>query len=248
MKRRKNKKGFQYKKDFIRTIERRTIRKVMLLSKQDVANMIMDISPLSENDRLFVESEELHNSCLNRSPSIREIHLEESYFSNAIFLLNLIQESDSNAVRDGYIYPALFSFRHYLELTMKDTLNLMAGKGKVSCVVTNKVHNLSDIWTEFKKIVPNDQEKQIVEELIAELSIADPSSFNFRYTYDLKGNEIMLKIKRDSEEQPQEEQELNNLDSEAFPLLIDNNNLITIMLKMYHFFDGINWSVSDSHS
>lgn len=246
MKKRRNKKRFQYKKDFIKTIERRTMRKVMLLSKQEVSNMIMDISPLSVKDRLFVESEDLHNSCLNRNPSIREIHLEESYFSNAIFLLNLIHESDSNAVRDGFIYPALFSFRHYLELTMKDTLNMMTGKGKVSGVVTNKVHNLSDIWTEFKKIVPDDQEIKIIEELIEELTLADPCSFNFRYTYDLKGNKISLYIKREDKKLDLEEQKPDNLNPETFPLLIDNCNLKTVMLKIYNYFEGINWSVSNS--
>lgn len=218
----------------------------MLLSKQEVSNMVMDISPLSMDDRLFVESEDLHNSCLNRNPSIREIHLEESYFKNSIFLLNLIHESDSNAVRDGFIYPALFSFRHYLELTMKDTLNMMAGKGKVSSVVTNKVHNLSEIWTEFKNNVPDDQEKIIIEELIEELTLADPCSFNFRYTYDLKGNKTLLYIKREDKKLDLEEQELDNLDPETFPLLIDNSNLKKIMLKMYNYFEGINWKVSNS--
>ena len=213
----------------------------MLLSKQDVSNMTMGISPLSIEDRLFVESEDFRNSCLNRNNSVREIQLEESYFSNALFLLRLIYESDSNAVRDGFIYPALYSFRHYLELTMKDTLNIRAGRGKVADVVTNKVHNLNDIWTEFKKIVPDDQEKDIIENLIKELSLSDPYSFNFRYTYDIQGNKTVLYIKRNIEEPDLEGDNIDNLDSETFPLLIDNSNLVKMMLKMYCYFEGINW-------
>ena len=211
----------------------------MLLSKIDVSEMTISLPPLSRDDKLFIESEKLHNSCLNRNPYVREIHLSDSYFCNAIILLDLIRMSGSNAVRDGYIYPALFSFRHYLELTMKDTLNIIEGKGKVAKVVTNKVHTLIDIWDDFKKIVPKDDECIIIESLIKEISDIDPYSFTFRYTYDVRGNKIGINIDNNTNINDRNVFKSNDL-MNLKPILIDNENLKSVMLKMYSYFDGIN--------
>lgn len=234
----RKKKRYHLKKQFAKYIERQTIRKIMLLSEKDISEIVTNLTPLSKEDKLFVFTNDLHNSCLNRNPYIREHHLSESYFCNAIFLLDIIHESHSNAVRDGYIYPALFSFRHYLELTMKDTLNQK--EGKIATVVTNKVHTLSDIWEEFKKYVPNDEECIIIESLIKELSDIDPNSYNFRYTYDIKGNRIRININNSTKENEDimcDSDEISSLT----PILIDNNNLKSIILKMYVYFEGFSW-------
>lgn len=243
----KRKKRYLFKKKFAKTIERQTIRKVMLLSKKDITDLTSNTPPLSMEDKLFIQTENLCNSCLNRSAYVREHHLSDSYFCNAIFLLDLIHESNSNAVRDGYIYPALFSFRHYLELTMKDTLNQKEGIGKVAKVVTDKVHTLLDIWESFKSIVPQDEECSIIESLIKEISDADPYSFSFRYTYDIRGNKIRININKSEGNDIEDVGSLeeNEDDSDDLmtttPILIDNENLRSIMLKMYDYFDGINW-------
>lgn len=236
----KRKKRYQFKKKFAKTIERRTLVKIVLLLGKDVSDYISQTPPLSMGDKLFIQSDDLRNSCLNRDSRIREVHLADSYFCNAIFLLNLIQMSNSNAVRDGYIYPALFSFRHYLELTMKDTLNNKEGNGNVAQVVTNKVHSLYDIWHSFKEYVPHDVECIIIESLIKELSDIDPYSFNFRYTYDIKGNKIRIIVNNDEVKDDENEFNSDNLMS-LKPIIIDNDNLRAIMLKMYNYFDGYNW-------
>lgn len=220
----------------------------MLLSKKEISDYISNISPLSMEDKLFVQSTNLRNSCLNRPTYVRERHLSDSYFCNALFLLDLIHESNSNAVRDGYIYPALFSFRHYLELTMKDTLNQKEGKGKVSKVVTDKVHTLCDIWNAFKSIVPQNEEREMIESLIKEISDIDPHSFNFRYTYDVRGNSIRIVIRNDDIDSEdirgleENEDELIDLMSTK-PILIDNENLVSVMLKMYDYFERCKWLV-----
>jgi hypothetical protein len=211
----------------------------MLLSKREITDLISNTPPLSMEDKLFIQSSNLRNSCLNRSTYVREHHLSDSYFCNAIFLLDLIHESNSNAVRDGYIYPALFSFRHYLELTMKDTLNQKEGIGKVAKVVTNKVHTLLDIWESFKSIVPHDEECCIIESLIKEISDVDPYSFNFRYTYDIRGNKIRIIINNDDNDEENKD-DSNDLIS-TLPILINNENLRSVMLKMYDYFEGFNW-------
>ena len=245
---RKRRKKYQIKKKFVSSIERRTIRKMMLLSKKEISDFITNTPPLSMEDKLFVQSSNPRNSCLNRSTYVREHHLSDSYFCNALFLLDIIHESDSNAVRDGYIYPALFSFRHYLELTMKDTLNQKEGEGKVAKVVTDKVHTLLGIWNAYKGIVPHNEECNIIEALINEISDVDPYSLNFRYTYDVRGNKIRIVIKN-AEKDSEKNRDLENEEDlmSTTPIIIDNENFKSVMLKMYDYFERYKWLVNNDN-
>ncbi len=237
----KRKKRYQFKKKFVKMIEKRTFREVMHFYLKEANDMILDLPPLTETDKLFVVSDNVDDPCLNRNPQIREIHLTEAYFGNAIHLLDMLEKTNNNPILDGYIYPALFSFRHSLELIMKDTLNKKAGQGNVSQVVKDKVHCLKDIWDEYKKIVPNDKEKMVIERLINELSDLDPTSFNFRYTYDVFGKNIWLSL-RDEEYSVKEDPDhiLDQSNNRYMPILIDKRILKMTMLKMYNYFEGIN--------
>lgn len=236
-------KRYQFKKKFVKSVERQTVRKIVSFLRQEVTSFIMDLPPLTMKDKLFVESRDLNNPCLNRNPHIREIHLTEAYISNAILLLDIIGLAKSNAIRDGYIYPALFSFRHYLELIMKDTLNVKVGKGKVSDSVTNKIHCLDDIWRELKEYIPEDDARKVIDKLMNEISSLDPFSFNFRYTYDIRGNKIWIFPK---EIEDKDIECINNIDIVKMPICIDRENLKTIILKMYNYFDGINYQVHNN--
>ena len=231
----RRKKRYQFKKKFVKTIERRIVRKLMQLAKKDISDIICNLPKLSLNDKLFVESDNLNNSCLNRNKNIRDIHLAESYFCTAILLLDLIKMSKCNSIKDGYIYPALFAFRHSLELIMKDTLNILVGKNNVADVVKNKVHNLETIWNVFKNKAPYDETTIVIDNLIKELSNTDPNSFNFRYSYDIKGNPIDISLNN--------EFVMDDDIRKKKTFIIDNENLKMIMLKMYDYFDRINWQM-----
>lgn len=239
--RKKRKKRYHFKKQFVKMIEKRTIMKVMHFHLKEANDMILDLPPLTETDKLFVISDNLNEPCLNRNPHIREIHLSEAYFGNAIHLLDMMEKTNNNSILDGYIYPALFSFRHSLELIMKDTLNKNVGQGNVSQIVKDKVHCLKDIWDDFKEIVPNDEGKKVIERLISELSDLDPNSFNFRYTYDIIGNKIWLSLcDEDSSVIEAPDNIEDQSDNRFLPILIDKRILKMTMLKMYNYFEGIN--------
>ena len=148
---------------------------------------------------------------------------------------DLIKMSKCNSIKDGYIYPALFAFRHSLELIMKDTLNILVGKNNVADVVKNKVHNLETIWNVFKNKAPYDETTIVIDNLIKELSNTDPNSFNFRYSYDIKGNPIDISLNN--------EFVMDDDIRKKKTFIIDNENLKMIMLKMYDYFDRINWQM-----
>lgn len=241
----KRKKRYQFKKKFIKMIERRTVREVMHFYQKEANDMVLDLPPLTETDKLFVLSDNVNDPCLNRNRQIREHQMTEGYFFNAIHLLEIIEIAKSNAIRDGYIYPALFSFRHCLELIMKDTLNIRADKGIVSELVTKKIHNLYEIWCKFKEHVSYDNEKDIMEQLMRELSDMDPMSFNFRYPYDVKGNTIKLLL-TDEKSFDIVEASLDSEDKFLLPFLIDVEKLKNTMLKMYRYLEGVNEEVYNS--
>lgn len=217
----RKKKRFQFKKSFIKMIERRTIRRLLFLSRNDIDAYLPRIASLKKNDKFLVKSDNLNDSFLNRSLIVNEANMPLAYMNAAIILLTMIQYSNSNGIKDGLIYPALFSFRHYLELVMKDSIKQYRNGVPADCAIKRE-HNLMVIWNEFQSYIEKGEDKEIMEKLINEVNMIDPTSEIFRYPYliDTEGYLSMPDVKQTR---------LNNIKS-----------LKTIMLKMYRFLDGEN--------
>ena len=84
----RKKKRYQFKKTFIKSIERRTIDKMIALTNKDYLLECLNVEPLREGDKLFVESEDMSDSFLNRSKSNNEIVMPNAYINTALWLLN----------------------------------------------------------------------------------------------------------------------------------------------------------------
>lgn len=220
--RRKKKKKNYFKKKFVNYIERRTVRKLLFLSRNEASDQLWNIPQLKWSDKFLEESTNLNDSYLNRSISINDIHLPEAYINTAIILLSMIQMTNSNSIRDGLIYPALFSFRHYLELTMKDSLNHFNTSEELDNSVIRREHNLINLWKDLAIYIEEGESKEIMSKLINEVNMIDPASERFRYPYEISrlGEKQLPEIKQ---------RRLNNI-----------VKLKQIMLKMYMFLDGIN--------
>lgn len=220
--RRKKKRKSYFKKKYIKYIERRTVRKLLFVSRNEASDQLWNLPQLKQSDKFLEESTNLNDSYLNRGISINEIHLSEAYINTAIILLTMIQMTNSNGVRDGLIYPALFSFRHYLELTMKDSLNHFNESGQLDASVIRREHSFINLWNELALYIEEDESKDIMSKLINEVNMVDPISERFRYPYEInsKGEKQLPEIKQ---------RRLNNI-----------KKLKQIMLKMYLFLDGIN--------
>ena len=121
---------------------------------------------------------------------------------------------------DGLIFPAFFSFRHYLELTMKDSLNRFE-HCDMDDLVIQREHNLCKLWTKLSKYIEEGEEKQIIHNLLFEMNRIDINGELFRYPYEVGKNGDKLP---------------NSLSSGLYNV----KHLKTIMLKIYRFLDGIN--------
>jgi hypothetical protein len=219
----KKRKCYQFKKNFIRSIEKRTVRRLILLSRQDVSDCILNLPPLKKSDKFLEMSKNLNDSFLNRSVPVNEIHFPDAYMNAAIMMLQVIIMTNSNGIRDGLIYPALFSFRHYLELTMKDSLNYYSQNNQLSEDVINREHNLKVLWKSLLPYVRKGEDVDVMQKLIYEVNNVDPTSEVFRYPYEIDEN--------GRKRTPHIDQTRLN----------DIVKLKKVILKMYRFLDGINW-------
>lgn len=224
--RKKNRrKRYQFKKNFVKSIERRTVRRLLLLSKKEASDQLWNLPPLRKTDKFLEGSKNLNDSFLNRSIDINEAHFPEAYINTAIILLQIIIMTNNNGIRDGLIYPALFSFRHYLELTMKDSLNHFNNLHSSHVVkeVQDRDHNLKNLWKALLPHIGPGEDMDIMQKLIYEVNNIDPTSEIFRYPYEIDDNG---------------NKRLPHIDQTR---LNDVVKLKRVMLKMYRFMDGINW-------
>lgn len=219
------KKRYQFKKQFIKTIERKSIEKMIALTRKDYLSECLYVDPLKEGDKLFIESDDMSDSFLNRSKANNEIVMPEAYINTALWLLDLIKLSNNNFVKDGYIFPALYCFRHYLELIMKDSIHYFkVNKGEISSeeLGYHGKHGLIELWEILKVYLNNDCEVYMIGKLITEMNEFDKGSTRYRYPFDYDNrNKIIIEYTYP-------------------PMMINIYELKKRMFQLYSFFEGVN--------
>lgn len=213
---------YQLKRRYKKSVRRNLMKELLLLSRKDIDNMTYSVSSLSRDDVLFSESDDVSDAILNTTKSGNDILMPNGYISTAVFLLDIIKFSPSNLVKDSYIFPALFCFRQYLELTMKSAI-LRYRNGDMNPYIGEsgfKTHDLVELWTKLIKHIQVDDEVDNIERLIRELNEVDNDSTVFRYDYHL--NRIV-----------------RNKDNREIKELLDLDVLKQRVLQLYRFFDGI---------
>lgn len=202
-----------------------------------------------ENDILF-KSQSGNNfdyATINSQKGINNEHslflLIEGYRDASSKLLNelLIAEKVDWLKIDSLIYPILYSFRHYLELIIKDTVrnyNLIDKKISSDEIGFKKEHSLLKLWSLLKsRIIENyngydketiqqcEIENTSVENMLIEINNLDEYSFGFRYPFQVADNGKYINSK------------IVYMFGE---LKIDLNNLNANMSKLINYFEGLN--------
>lgn len=98
--------------------------------------------------------------------------------------------------RDYLIYPIIFNYRQFIELSLK---HLIATYGHtVGVTAIWNCHDLSALWKSFMGVLEGyghdnaDETDPIVAEIVAEFAKVDPGSFSYRYPVDTKGKPIPI--------------------------------------------------------
>lgn len=214
----KNKRRYsQVIKTARKKIKKQLQKDFFLLSKNDIDKKCLNVPSLKSTDTLFNEQE---NIDFSNQLENDEIYFQNGYASAAALMLNLIKIMGNKYISESYINPAMFCFRQYLELSMKDSLlryRNMRKEGTKSEPNING-HDLVKLWEGLKKYLPDsDEETNSIGNLIKEFQNADKGTA-FRYNRYLshKGENYERSVK------------------------IDIEKLYTRMLQMYRFFEGIN--------
>ena len=136
---------------------------------------------------------------INRAKGFNNEHslfsLIQGYRATARHLLQELIKSEDWLQIDSIIYPALFVFRHYMELIMKDTLRyhrLINGEIDSDHVGFKNEHSLQRLWKELRPYLDETYKHEAnyptdmatMDALLQEFESYDHGSFAFRYPYD----------------------------------------------------------------
>ena len=216
-KKRKRHIGYQLKRRYKDAVKKQLQRELVLLSKKDIDSFDTNIPPLNNNDSLFVKREERSLYCIDS-----DMYIQNGYASTSAILLHLISLSNDRYLRECYIYPVMFCFRQYLELTMKDSILYCRLRRKVAYSGESNLegHDLLMLWENLKLYLDvNDSVVKNVHRIIVELNSVDSNGELFRY-----GRSLTKKVLDKNVEMP----------------LIDVEILFTRIIQLYRFFEGIN--------
>lgn len=121
----------------------------------------------------------------------------KGYKESADHLVDVALASKSIAILDTYVYPIIFLYRQFVELSIK-SIYLLYSEDDIGTKIQSidKVsHDLKESWKKMLPILSNacstDEEKdmiQVVGDYILQFHAFDQSSFTFRYPIDKKLN------------------------------------------------------------
>lgn len=143
-------------------------------------------------DKLFSQGQPPYAAFLAHHTGERFYHLTKGYKLAADLLVKHAEAEGWS--RRQLVYPIVFCYRHFLELTLKVILERYGGFGSIE--PNRSCHKLEGLWIDFKKLLhhldtdgsPEDkQATDVIGECVAQFAKIDPNSQTFRYPTDQKG-------------------------------------------------------------
>lgn len=154
----------------------------------------------------------------------------DGYYYASKTIVNRLLTTTDKEKKDSLIYPALFLFRQYLELIMKDTIhNYKVAEGEIADEQHGykSEHSLETTWQQLKEYLPQNVEEErnaviATEQLIKEVNKLDHDSMSTRYPH--KKGKTPESVTQDSF-------------NKAYR--VDVKNMYNVMLKLNNYFEGI---------
>ena len=142
-------------------------------------------------DRLFSEVPRAQRGAfLANRPGERLYHLTIGYKLAADLLVEQAEIEPSR--KPKLVYPIVFCYRHFLELTLKAMLAEYGSMGNMSRNWSH--HKLEYLWGDYRTLLrnlgsdhPEEKGTDVVEHCISEFAKIDPFSETFRYPISRKG-------------------------------------------------------------
>ena len=140
-----------------------------------------------------------YTACLNYG--LGSYPFIKGYKDAADIIICKISETNGTSI-DGLVYPALYLYRHHIELFLKDLIHVCGNLYEFDDVepfLSKRSHSISSLWSKLKEFLAASREYQEsisqdlnpFDSLISEVSIFDKSGTSFRYHKDTNGKVIL---------------------------------------------------------
>jgi hypothetical protein len=143
----------------------------------------------------FRSSNDSSAARLEHDPAPGDYRRRKGFRSAAVLLLEQAAAEHLWNDRDPLIWPALYSFRHYVELELKYLIREFPELGLGVPAVTHHLHKLWPLVSEgFARCFGNEDREpfDVLERAIAMLEALDPAGDGFRYATTRVGKSSMI--------------------------------------------------------
>ncbi len=146
-------------------------------------------------DRPFVVAgDPLENAEIENDGFARLVLMMEGYKKAADLMIEA--STGDRYTRDILVFPIIFSYRQYIELSLK--YHLATYGPRVRIEPNWRSHDLEELWAAFMGMlelygtVDPDEADPVVAEIILEFANIDPASYAYRYPVDRQGNPLRI--------------------------------------------------------
>jgi hypothetical protein len=146
-----------------------------------------------QGDRAFVTAERgLDNAFVARHQQDRLVMMITGYKRAADLMVE--RATVDRYDRDALVYPILFNYRQFIELSLKYLISTYGHTIGVQAIWNS--HRLDELWRAFKAVLDGygigepGGTGSVVAGVIAEFAKVDPASFSYRYPVDTRGRPI----------------------------------------------------------
>lgn len=144
------------------------------------------------SDVLFASQEDWwNNACVNWCHDQWGIYAD-GYKEAADLLVGQVEARAPGAYQDSLVYPIIFLYRQYLELSIKGLLQDARSLQDVDEKMPFH-HKIDQIWLQCRKLLseisPGDSEEELnqITRLLKDFAKVDPTSMAFRYPHNKEG-------------------------------------------------------------
>jgi len=149
----------------------------------------------TKGDKPFAEAAEpLDNALIAEDGFTRLVLMMGGYKQAGDLMVTRALEHPST--RDFLVFPILFNYRHFLELSLKYQL---ATHGPLVSIDANwNSHDLGVLWNSFLEMLDRygtpdpDEADPVVGGIVLEFAKIDPQSYSYRYPVDRTGTPIPI--------------------------------------------------------
>lgn len=161
------------------------------LSFEDILNT--EFRWPAQDDKPFIVADDPYdNANIARDEFTRLVLMKDGY-KTASDLMVEAAATDRRS-RDTLIFPIIFNYRQFLELSLKYQLATFGPAVGIEPNWTS--HDLARLWAEFLAMLEQygtedpDEVDPVVEGIILEFAKIDPGSYSYRYPVDRQGNPV----------------------------------------------------------